>query len=426
MNKRSIPEHNGDAIMAASSYSSKERDLADLVKSTPPPRLAMLGNTSPMNNPAKVTGKNGDDQKKRRKKRKKKWTKPEGKPKRPLSAYNIFFAKERILMLGKDVPTAEQEALKKKVHCKTHGKISFAVMARTIGAKWRGLGSNDKKFFEDRARGEKARYLAELAIWKEAQKNGVSTDGLHNGKIVDDGISVAASQKRQIELGLGSSHAQGEKARYLAELALWKEAQTNGISTGGFHIGKMVDDGISVTASQKRQIELGMGVSNAKSGIVAMSAQATAISDLRAEPSAVESVTPLSQENNGHNSNLVRLILEEENRSRYLSLLRFQNQANQNRYPQIDQATFPLNGAPRRVPTPIDSISGSQPLQRFNVDTMFADRTLLRNIQGPQNPSLQEYNSRYFQVLEEYATILQLEDQHNRMIGAFNGRNIGS
>jgi hypothetical protein len=266
MNTQSIPEHNDDLMMAASSLSSKEQNLVDLVETTPTPRLAMFGETSPMDAPAKVTEKNGDDQKKRRKKRKKKWTKPEGKPKRPLSAYNIFFAKERIHMLGKDVPTAEQEALKKKVHCKTHGKISFAVMARTIGAKWKALGPNEKKFYEDRARVEKARYLAALTIWKEEQKNKVST--------------------------------------------------------GGSDIGKMVDDGISVAASQKCQLDLSLGISHAMPGIVVMPGQALAISDLRAESSLVESMTPLSQGNNGQNSNLVRLILEEENRNRYLSLLR--------------------------------------------------------------------------------------------------------
>ena len=367
MNTRTIREHNDDVTIVSSSCSSKERDLVDLVKTTPTPRLKFLGETSPINVPPK---KNGDEQKKRRKKRKKKWTKPVGKPKRPLSAYNIFFAQERILMLGKDVPTAEQEALKKKVHCKTHGKISFAVMARTIGAKWKALGSNEKKVYEDKAREEKARYLAELSSWKEAQKNG----------------------------GLG----------------------------GGSEIGKMVDEDINVADNRKYHIDLGLGVSNAKSGVVAMSAQIPRMADLRVESSAVESMTPLAQGNNGPNSNLVRLILEEESRKRYLSLLRLQSQANQNRYPQIDQANFPLNGIPRRIPAPVDSIPGPQPLPALNRDNLFHDRALLRNLQGHQNPSLQEYNSRYFQVLEEYATILQLEDQHNRMIGAFNGRNSGS
>jgi len=367
MNTRTIPEHNDDVTIASSSCSSKERELVDLVKSDPP-RLEMLGETSPMNVAPSQTEKN--DQKKRRKKRKKKWTKPEGKPKRPLSAYNIFFAQERILMLGKDVPTAEQEALKKKVHCKTHGKISFAVMARTIGAKWKVLGSNEKKIYEDKAREEKARYLAELNSWKEAQKIG--------------------------------------------------------ISTGGSDIGKMVDDDINVAVNRKYHIDLGLGVSHAKPGVAAMSAQIPRMTDLRVESSAVEGMTPLSQGNNGPNSNLVRLILEEENRNRYLSLLRLQSQTNQNMYPPIDQTNFQLNGIARRVPTPADSIHGSQCLPALNMDNLFADRSLLRNLQGHQNLSLQEYNCRYFQALEEYATILQLEDQHNRMIGAFNGRNSGS
>jgi len=373
MNTRSIPEHNDDLMMAASPFSSKEQDLVNIVKTTPTPRLA-IGGTSPMDVPAKVTEKNGDNPKKRRKKRKKKWTKPEGKPKRPLSAYNIFFAKERINMLGKDVPTAEQEALKKKVHCKTHGKISFAVMARTIGAKWKALVPNEKKIYEDRAREEKVRYVAKLSIWKEEENN---------------------------------------KA-----------------SKAGSDIGKMVDDGISVAAIQKRQLDLSLGISHANPGIVVMSGQGPAMSDLRVDSSAAESMNPLSQGNNGQNSNLVRLILEEENRNRYLSLLRMQNQANQSRYPQMDQANFALNGVPQGVPqrvsTPIDSISRSQPFQNFNIDTMFHDTTRMGNFQAPPpNPPMQDYNSRYFQVLEEYATILE-HDRHNRMIGAFNGRNTSS
>lgn len=62
-------------------------------------------------------------------------------------------------MLGQDIPTPEQEAQKKKVHCKTHGKISFAVMARTIGARWRSLGPDEEKTFEDKGRKEKERYI---------------------------------------------------------------------------------------------------------------------------------------------------------------------------------------------------------------------------------------------------------------------------
>lgn len=262
-------------------------------------------------------------------------------------------------MLGKDVPTAEQEALKKKVHCKTHGKISFAVMARTIGAKWKALGANDKKIYEDRAREEKARYLTELTAWKEAQKNGISTRGSDIGKLVDDDISIAASQ--------------------------------------------------------------GLGIAHGKPGLVSISTQAQSLPDLP----GVEHATSLPRGNNGQNSNLLRLLLEEENRSRYLSLLRLQSQANQNVFPQMDQTALSLNGVPRRVSNPMESLSGSQPLQQ-RFDPLFGDRALLRNIQATPNPSMPEYNSRYFQALEEYKTMLQLEEQHNRMVGSFNGgRNTG-
>jgi len=345
MNTRSIVDRNDDVLLSAPSF-SKEQDLVE-----PTPRLSMLGESSPMTIPTSkdTTEKIGEEKKKRRKKRKKKWTKPEGKPKRPLSAYNIFFAQERILMLGKDVPTAEQEALKKKVHCKTHGKISFAVMARTIGAKWKTLGANDKKVYEDKAREEKARYLRELAAWKEAQKNGISAAGLELGKMMEDDMT--------------------------------------------------------------------------KPGMAGMN-QGPAMPELRMQSSGLDGATQLSQ--GGQNSNLVRLILEEENRNRYLSLLRMQNQANQNRISQMDQNTFPLSGVPRRVSGPIDSMGGSQPVPRFNADTFFPDnRALLRNMQNPQNNPM-EFNSRYHQALEEYAQMLQLEDQHNRMVGSFNGRNNGS
>lgn len=363
MNTRAIPERSDEGLLSAPSLESKEQDVDQLAKTNPTPRRSVLEEESSSKASIEKIVDEPEKIRKKRKKRKKKWTKPEGKPKRPLSAYNIFFAQERILMLGEDVPTAEQEALKKKVHCKTHGKISFAVMARTIGAKWKTLGANDKKVYEDKAREEKARYLRELAAWKETQKAGIPPVGVD---------------------------------------------------------GKMIDNDMS------------------KAGMMGMSLQTPGLHDLRMDPSTMEAPTPISQGNNGPNSNLVRLIMEEENRNRYLNLLRLQNQANQNRFPQMDQATFPLGGVPRRVSGPMDSMGGSQNLQRFNSDTMFNDnRAILRNMQsmqgmqgiqgGNQNQPAQEYNSRYHQALEQYATMLQFEDQQNRMLGAFNnGRNNGN
>eukprot|EP00529_Nitzschia_sp_RCC80_P018800 CAMPEP_0113494682 /NCGR_PEP_ID=MMETSP0014_2-20120614/29230_1 /TAXON_ID=2857 /ORGANISM="Nitzschia sp." /LENGTH=518 /DNA_ID=CAMNT_0000388577 /DNA_START=343 /DNA_END=1899 /DNA_ORIENTATION=- /assembly_acc=CAM_ASM_000159 len=99
----------------------------------------------------------------------KKWKKPKDKPTRPLSAYNLFFRKERASMLGDAAPPSLEKG-QKRVHRKTHGKIGFADMARIIGAKWKELAAEDKKEFEDVASKEKARYSKELSEWKENEK----------------------------------------------------------------------------------------------------------------------------------------------------------------------------------------------------------------------------------------------------------------
>ena len=52
----------------------------------------------------------------------KKWKKPKDKPTRPLSAYNLFFRKERAEMLGDAAPPTLEKG-QKRVHRKTHGKI---------------------------------------------------------------------------------------------------------------------------------------------------------------------------------------------------------------------------------------------------------------------------------------------------------------
>jgi len=129
--------------------------------------------------PSKLMGKEVSenlDEKKRR--RKKKWKKPKDKPSRPLSAYNLFFQSERSRMLGADAPSQELENRKKKIHCKTHGKIGFAEMARAIGGKWKSLETDKKRIFEELAKKEKERYSAELGAWKDTQKkheNGLDT-----------------------------------------------------------------------------------------------------------------------------------------------------------------------------------------------------------------------------------------------------------
>jgi hypothetical protein len=148
--------------------------------------------------PAKIVAEKLAEKKKRRKK---KWKKPKDKPNRPLSAYNFFFRSERTLMLGANAPSDEEERIKKRVHCKTHGKIGFAEMARMIGGKWKALEPEKKKIFEDQAKKEKCRYAEELAIWKEAQQSksdDESSKGGHSKGL--DAIATAVMVCDQIEI----------------------------------------------------------------------------------------------------------------------------------------------------------------------------------------------------------------------------------
>jgi hypothetical protein len=351
MNSRSLPEHNGGIMMAPVSY-SKERDfVVDGVKtdSSVSTRLVLF-DKPPMNAPSKsimkVTAKaDGDEQKKRRRKRKKKWTKPVGKPKRPLSAYNLFFANERILMLGQDVPTPEQEAQKKKVHCKTHGKISFAVMARTIGAKWRSLGPDEKKTFEDKGRKEKERYLIVLAAWKEK-----------------------------------------EKESYLI-------AKSN--------VDREVGD-VSSVATREDPVNSRPDMFKSDEVVSSMS-----VPDLNMNIESFVTTNRRSLLTRGNNdSDLMRLILQDENRRRYWSLLQSTSspltdsiRANQNGYySQIENETL-LRGLSRRWMVPTSS-------------GLIADRDLL----GYRNsPFPEQHSSQYLQALDEYASMLRLR-QHNMMM----------
>lgn len=85
------------------------------------------------------------------------------KPKRPLSAYNFFFQQERLNILATKPVRAEGKPRR------SHGKMNFATMARTIADKWNSLDPSERKPFEIRARAEKLRYKRELAEWKKRQ-----------------------------------------------------------------------------------------------------------------------------------------------------------------------------------------------------------------------------------------------------------------
>jgi HMG (high mobility group) box len=104
--------------------------------------------------------------------KKRSWRKPKDKPKRPLSAYNLFFQSERqkLIAILPDIADLGEYSLtdreRKVRHRKMHGKIGFAELARNIANKWHNLDETEKATFEACARTEKEKYQEEIDKWK--------------------------------------------------------------------------------------------------------------------------------------------------------------------------------------------------------------------------------------------------------------------
>ena len=112
------------------------------------------------------------------KKARKKWKKPADKPKRPLSAYNLFFAAERKRIISEmdaagqldkaavAASSAVDEDAKRRPHRKTSG-VGFQTLAQKISERWKNLDAKTKAPFEKEAAKEKEKYQVVLAAWKE-------------------------------------------------------------------------------------------------------------------------------------------------------------------------------------------------------------------------------------------------------------------
>uniref|UniRef100_A0A8J9T5N2 HMG box domain-containing protein n=1 Tax=Phaeodactylum tricornutum TaxID=2850 RepID=A0A8J9T5N2_PHATR len=161
---------------------------------------------------------NGDATKKGkprgRKKKPRKWTKPDGMPKRPLSAYNLFFRHERRKLLDASSPSIEDNEETNAIVAES--KIGFAVLARTIASKWRDLEENEKIPYVQQAEIEQERYKREVEEWQRLgldprQKNPEASNACNAELFIDNQHNLDSYRKPNASFSV-QRHTSSHKA----------------------------------------------------------------------------------------------------------------------------------------------------------------------------------------------------------------------
>jgi hypothetical protein len=198
LHSNAVPEtHAGISSQQVDTRTEEDEDQ-DRVRTT-----SVSSETSSKTNPKK--------EKKRRKK------KPKDSPRRPLSAYNLFFKDERKRILleipSKQAIKSDDEKIRDSITWPgkkpaPHGKIGFESLAKTIGARWRKIDKETSKYYKTLATKDLHRYAREMNEYDAKQSNKTQDESLDgkeedttesntSGGTPDKSIVVKPGPKRQ-------------------------------------------------------------------------------------------------------------------------------------------------------------------------------------------------------------------------------------
>lgn len=164
---------------------------------------------------------------------------PDGYPKRPLTAFNIFFRCQRVKLIGQGcdkndeclttIELKEQIAVAaasgtkcgtKRPHRKTHGKISFGDLGKIISSRWKNIEPKIKEVYDEQASRESKRYKIAVnkfneTMGKRAAKKEDADDGTRL-ESAPDGLNsmLHVDQLKQPHIDKGLYYSSGCSSIY--------------------------------------------------------------------------------------------------------------------------------------------------------------------------------------------------------------------
>ena len=97
------------------------------------------------------------------------WKKPEGKPKRPLSAYNLFYRDVRQELLGEG-----SEIEGKRTPRATSG-LGFKTLTQLVASRWKAISPEDKRPYEQQAQRNLDEYYQAVDAWEHKNMAALET-----------------------------------------------------------------------------------------------------------------------------------------------------------------------------------------------------------------------------------------------------------